>query len=123
MTTIFEISSIVNLNINDKYETIFIINSKPDSTLAKHLKHFKPKRISPFKYNNYNDNENNCIYAFLDPDDTSKYLVLNNISKLFNIIYKNNYIIDNELTKIILKNNKILKNNGKKLVCFIKLNQ
>jgi hypothetical protein len=123
-TTIYEIASTLYLDRQDTnkcYKRILTINNMPtDGALKDLVKRVTRSKLSPFQVNTCDSSykKSNCIYAIKDPDDTSRLLCIDDITRLFTFLSVNGYTIDIDLTKIILKNERV--NAKKDLICFIK---
>ena len=57
----------------------------------------------------------NCYPVIMDPSNTSEFLSINNIDKLFTVLLANGYTIDYNLSKILMKSQVEIPN----LICFI----
>lgn len=88
------------------YLDLVTINSNP--TNNSNLKQIHLNKISP-----YDNHSHKCLFAFLHPDN-QKFVTINDIDIVLNILISDGFTIDTELTKTIIKSK-----NNKNLIYFL----
>ena len=118
----YKISNSIYLDkINNCYKKIFTLSPPPDNNtdpfLSKQTMLVNSQKLSPYKDTSPCCENNNCIYAFKDPDSCGcELLCEDDIEKLYSMLVENNYDINIKLTKLTKMSNV----KSKSLVCFIK---
>lgn len=118
MSNIYSISSLPFYdNINQIYTHIYIFDRKPlDNALISISKNINMPQLSPFK--GYNNNQ--CVYAVLNPDNNSQLLKIGEEPILFSFLFKNNININSQLTKVLNKNTRSNHHNSE-LLCIVSI--
>jgi len=87
------------------YKNIVVISitDNVDNELKKHLKTVPRSTLSPFKTFDCCRDESHCVQAFID-QETNKFILVDKIEKVINILNTLGYVMDYDLTKVMLKN-------------------
>ena len=118
MSNVYSISSVPFYdNIKQIYTHIYIFDRKPtDNSLISISKYINMPQLSPFK--GYNNNQ--CVYALLNPANNSQLLKIGEEPTLFSFLLKNNININTQLTKVLNKNTRTTDDNPE-LLCIISI--
>ena len=115
--TVYKVKSEVYLDRrNECYKKIIVIEPNPnDAALNNIIKIISRPRLSIFQEFSPCCQQPNCFPAVMDPNNTSEFLTVDNIDKLFTILLANGYTIDYNLSKLLMKSNVTIPN----LICYI----
>ena len=114
----FKIMSYIYLdNFNQSYKKIIIINSNPnDSNINEIIKIIPRKKKSIFDYPSMYEENPYCVYAFLNPNNKSQFISVDDIDILLSYLIKKNYKVETEFTTLMCNNPKQV---DKNLICYI----
>jgi len=84
------------------YKNIITISGVPDD-MKNHIKTIPRKTLSPFKTFDCCKETSHCAHAFVD-ENTKKFIDIENIDVVMNLLNSFGYSLDFDLTKIMLKN-------------------
>jgi len=101
---------------NNEYKKLIVLDRKPtyNSLINNIIKQIDNTKLSPFDIQDYK-----CIYAILNPYNSTKLLEIQEITLLFSWLVNNDYKINTKFTEIIQNSNLKIKNN---IICFISNN-
>ena len=89
-----------------------IIESRSFDTMKKHSICFFKKYTLSLSISN----TPYCVYAFLNPNDKSQFISVDDIDILLSYLIKKNYKVENEFTTLMCNNPKQI---DKNLICYI----
>ena len=79
-------------NFNQSYKKIIIVNSNPnDSDINEIIKIIPKRKKSIFDYPSMYEKNPYCVYAFLNPNDKSQFISVDDIDILLSYLIKKNY--------------------------------
>ena len=104
-------------NCSQNYKNIYVIDRKPTGELSKIVRQVTAPKLSPFTSNENSCCNCKCIYAIFNPDNTNKFLCIEQLGLLFNFLMSKGYIVDSNLTTMMQSSTVTFKKN---FVCFIK---
>ena len=127
------LSATIYLNkLHKCYRKILVLDKQPYEPLRTYTKRIHLPKVSPFKErtccpsNKYSDGTSQCVWAVLEPQNTSEYLELDSISNLFGFLLSNGYTVNTELTNLMRSSSNgsgsTNKNGLPNLICFITKN-
>ena len=115
----YQLSSYIYLDTyNECYKKIVIINQNPGNPLQTLVKRIPNRKPSAFKGNSNCCPVPSCIFAILNPMDTSTLLCVQDIANLFSFLSTNGYTIQHDLTKMMQDSTEKID----KLICYISKN-